>query len=93
LDAGVHNYPEPMCAIPRVMHTDFVPFVVDSATGTTVTVAPVSPRNSGDGRVRVLYAEKGHPLAQQYDAAHNAGAAVVLSPDNPIAQAAFAKQT
>lgn len=93
LGAGVHNYPEPMCAIPRVMHTDFIPFVVDPGTGAAAVVAPVAPRGSGDGRVRVLFAEKGHPLAAQHDAAQSAGAAVVLSADNPIATAAFANQT
>jgi hypothetical protein len=92
LGAGVHNYPEPMCALPRVMHADFVPFVVDPATGAAAVVAPVAPRGSGDGRVRVLYAEKGHPLAAQHDAAHRAGAALVLGADNPIAKAAFAHQ-
>lgn len=93
LAAGVHNYPEPMCAIPRVMHADFVPFVTDAATGTAAVVAPVAPRGSGDGRVRVLYAEKGNPLAAQHAAAHSAGAALVLGPTNPISQAAFANQT
>ncbi|HEY2301034.1 MAG TPA: DUF6424 family protein [Acidimicrobiales bacterium] len=93
LGAGVHNYPEPMCAIPRVMHSDFVPFVVDATTGAAAVVAPVAPRGSGDGRVRVLFAERGHPLAAQHDAAHAAGAAVVLGADNPIAKAAFAHQS
>ena len=92
LGAGVHNYPEPMCAIPRVMRSDFVPFVVDQATQTAAVVAPVAPRGSGDGRVRVLFAEKGNPLAAQHDAAHNAGGALILPPDHPIAQAAFANQ-
>lgn len=92
LGAGVHNYPEPMCAIPRVMYADFVPFVVDPGSGAAVTVAPVAPRGSGDGRVRVLFAEKGHPLATQHEAAHGDGAAVVLGAANPIAKAAFADQ-
>jgi len=81
LAAGVHNYPEPMCAIPRVMHKDFVPFVVDAATGTAAVVAPVAPRGSGDGRVRVLFAERGHPLATQRNAAHSKGLALVLGLD------------
>ena len=92
LGAGVHNYPEPMCAIPRVMHADFVPFVVDAPTGAAVVVAPVAPWGSGDGRVRVLFAERGHPLAAQRRAAHSAGAALVLGADNPIAKAAFVDQ-
>lgn len=91
--SGVHNYPEPMCAIPRVMHADFVPFVVDAKTGATAVVAPVAPRGANDPRVRVLFAERGHPLAAQRNAAHNAGSALVLNADNPITQAAFANQT
>jgi hypothetical protein len=93
LAAGVHNYPEPMCAIPRVMHKDFVPFVVDAATGTAAVVAPVAPRGSGDGRVRVLFAERGHPLATQRNAAHSKGLALVLGADHPIAKQAFAAQS
>lgn len=92
LAAGVHNYPESMCAIPRVMRADYVPFVVDPATKTAVVVAPVAPRGSGDGRVRVLFAEKGHPLAKRKETARSKGAALILSPENPISQAAFAKQ-
>jgi hypothetical protein len=92
LGAGVHNYPEPMCAIPRVMHADFVPFVVDPGTGAAAVVAPVAPRGSGDGRVRVLFAERGHPLAAHNAAAHTAGAALVLDADSAIAKAAFVNQ-
>ncbi|MDQ2754857.1 MAG: DUF6424 family protein, partial [Actinomycetota bacterium] len=92
LGTGVHNYPEPMCAIPRVMYADFVPFVVDPRSGAVATVAPVAPRGSGDGRVRVPFAEKKHPLAAQHEAAHGDGAAVVLGTGNPTAKAAFANQ-
>jgi hypothetical protein len=92
LAAGVHNYPEPMCAIPRVMHDDFVPFVVDAATKKAAVVVPVAPKGSGDGRVRVLYAEPGHPLARSHARAHNKGQALVLSPDHPIARRAFRHQ-
>ncbi len=80
LAAGVHNYPESMCAIPRFMHSDFVPFVLDQATGTTAVVAPVAPRGAGDPRVRVLFAEKGHPLAAMKAQASSQGAALVLGP-------------
>jgi hypothetical protein len=93
LAAGVHNYPEPMCAIPRVMVASFVPFVVDAATGTAAVVAPVAPPGSGDARVRVLYTDRGHPLAAEHEAAHAAGGALVLGADNPMSQAAFANQS
>jgi hypothetical protein len=92
LASGVHNYPEPMCSIPRVMRGDFIPFVVDPATKTAAVVAPVAPRHSGDGRVRVLYAEKGNPLHALHRRAHTQGASLILGPDNPVAKRAFANQ-
>jgi hypothetical protein len=93
LAAGVHNYPETMCAIPRVMRSDFSPFHIDSGTQTAAVVVPVAPRGSGDGRVRVVFAEKGHPLAAKKAAAKKAGKALVLSAENPLSKKAFAKQT
>jgi Family of unknown function (DUF6424) len=92
LACGVHNYPEPMCGIPRVMRSDFVPFVVDPTTKTAAVVAPVAPRHSGDGRVRVLFAERGNPLHALHQRAHRQGAALVLSPRSRVAKKAFAKQ-
>jgi hypothetical protein len=92
LAAGVHNYPEAVCAIPRFMHDDFIPFVVDTATGTVSAVAPVAGRGEGDPRVRVLFAEKGHPLAGLKAEASREGAALVLGADNPITQVAFSQQ-
>jgi hypothetical protein len=93
LAAGVHNYPETMCAIPRVMRSDFIPFHVDAGTSTAAVVVPVAPRGSGDGRVRVVFAEKGNPLAAKKAAARKAGKALILSPDHPLAKEAFANQT
>ena len=92
LACGVHNYPEPMCGIPRVMRDDFVPFVVDATTRTASVVAPVARRYSGDGRVRVLFAERGYPLHALHQRAHNEGAALILSPAHPISRRAFAHQ-
>ncbi len=92
LAAGVHNYPEAMCAIPRFMHDDFVPFVVDTATGTAAVVAPVAGRGEGDARVRVLFTERGHPLAAMKAKARREGGALILGPDNPITEVAFSKQ-
>jgi len=92
LAAGVHTYPEPACGIPRVMRDNFVPFVVDSATGTSAVVVPVAPRGSGDGRVRVVFAEKGHPLHRLHAQAHTKGAALILGDRHRIARRAFAQQ-
>jgi hypothetical protein len=88
----VHNYPEPVSAIPRFMHDDFVPFVVDQATGAAIAVAPLASRGANVDRVRVLFAEHGHPLADQHSNAEANKAAMVLGPKNSITQAAFAKQ-
>jgi hypothetical protein len=88
----VHNYPETMCAIPRVMRSDFIPFHVDAATRTAVVVVPVAPRGSGDGRTRLVFAERGHPLAARKAAAKKAGKALILSAENPLSRKAFAKQ-
>jgi hypothetical protein len=90
--SGVHSYPEPVCAIPRVMHDDFVPFVVDPLTKTTAVVAPVSPRGAGDGRVRVLFAERGNPLWAKRQKAHRQGRSLVLPPTHAVARRAFALQ-
>jgi hypothetical protein len=92
LAAGVHTYPEPACAIERVMRSDFVPYVIDSATKTTAIVVPVAPRHSGDGRVRVIFAEKGHPLRGLHTRARDQGEALVLAPESPIARRAFVHQ-
>ena len=92
LAAGVHNYPETMCAIPRVMRSDFIPFHVDAATKAAAVVVPVAPRGSGDGRTRVVFAERGNPLAAKKAAAKKAGKALILSAENPLSRKAFAKQ-
>lgn len=55
--AGYHHYPKPIVDIDHFRHDDFELFVSDEK-GFSVAVVPVSPRGSGDGRVRVLAA---HP--------------------------------
>jgi hypothetical protein len=89
LASGVHNYPEPMCSIPRVMHDDFVPFHVDAASQAAAVIVPVAPRGSGDGRARVIYAQPGHPLHTRHEVAHQGGKALILSETHPLAKAAF----
>ncbi len=92
LASGVHEYPEPACGIPRVMRSDFVPFVVDKRSGAAAMVAPVAPHGSGDGRVRLLYAERGHPLHDAHQQAHDAGGALIVDATHPIAKSAFVNQ-
>ena len=53
--AGYHHYPKPIVDIDHFRFGDFQLFVTDSA-GRPAVVVPVSPRGSGDGRVRLLAA-------------------------------------
>jgi Family of unknown function (DUF6424) len=53
--AGYHHYPKPIVDIDHFRFSDFKLFVTDSA-GLPAVVVPVSPRGSGDGRVRLLAA-------------------------------------
>ncbi len=88
---GVHHYPTPITDISTFKHDDFVLWVQD-AKGRPVAVVPVAPRGSGDGRVQVAYATPGSALALKHEQAHAKGEIVVLPPDHPLAQAAFAQQ-
>jgi hypothetical protein len=67
--AGYHHYPKPIVDIDHFRFSDFQLFVTDSA-GRPAVVVPVSPRGSGDGRVRLLAAhadsEYFHRLAGQH---------------------------
>jgi hypothetical protein len=62
--SGVHHYPTPVQEIEYFKYDDFVLWVQDS-TGNPAAVVPVASRGSGDGRVRVLYATPGTPLAEE----------------------------
>lgn len=90
--AGYHHYPKPIVDIEMFKRDDFILFVTDHE-GQPAAVAPVAPRGSGDSRVRVLYATPGTALAASHQTAHDAGHALVLDGDNPLAQQAFAAQT
>ena len=90
---GVHNYPESMCAIPRFMHDDFIPFVLDhchrdggSGGPGRRSRAPATPGSGCSSRRKAI---RWRPVKAQ---ASRQGAALVLGPDNPITQAAFARQ-
>ena len=62
--AGYHHYPKPIVDIDHFRFSDFKLFVTDSA-GLPAVVVPVSPRGSGDGRVRLM----GRGRAQAAEAA------------------------
>jgi hypothetical protein len=53
--AGYHHYPKPIVDIEHFRFDDFSLFVTDP-DGLPAVVVPVSPRGSGDGRVRLLAA-------------------------------------
>ena len=99
--AGYHHYPKPIVDIDHFRFDDFQLFVVDSA-GRPAVVVPVSPRGSGDARVRLLAA---HPESPYIDrlvprargggrltAQPGSAAGDVLSASDPLAVQAFAAQ-
>jgi hypothetical protein len=102
--AGYHHYPKPIVDIDHFRYDDFQLFVTDSA-GLPAAVVPVSPRGSGDGRVRLLAA---HPQSR-YLGHLRAGTAPgqaamategppggvdgLLEADDPLAEQAFARQS
>lgn len=55
--AGYHHYPKPIVDIDHFRYDDFQLFVTDS-DGLAAAVVPVSPRGSGDARVRLLAAHR-----------------------------------
>jgi hypothetical protein len=104
--AGYHHYPKPIIDIDHFRYDDFQLFVTDSA-GLPAAVVPVSPRGSGDGRVRLLAA---HPQSKYLSllrdqtatgaaatpapapAEAHPGAAPLLEADDPLAVQAFTRQ-
>ncbi len=105
--AGYHHYPKPIVDIDHFRYDDFTLFVTDPA-GLPAVVVPVSPRGSGDGRVRLLgvhpdssYVRRLLPARQparvsaaaEGTTAETPGAAAdLLDPDDPLARQAFAHQ-
>ncbi|GAA3169036.1 MULTISPECIES: DUF6424 family protein [Streptomyces] len=103
--AGYHHYPKPIVDIDHFRYDDFTLFVTDDS-GRPAVVVPVSPRGSGDGRVRLLAAHAHSPYAKRLTSpvrAEQAARAVeapapgeeknVLPADDPLARQAFRKQS
>lgn len=88
---GVHHYPTPITDIEYFKQADFQLWVTDPQ-GQPAAVAPMQPRNSGDGRVHVLYATPGSDLDGQVKASEANGEPLVLPEDHALAQQAFAQQ-
>ena len=81
--AGYHHYPKPIVDIDHFRFSDFQLFVTDSA-GRPAVVVPVSPRGSGDGRVRLLAAHADSEYFRRLAGPHAHGPA----PSGPGTQAA-----
>jgi Family of unknown function (DUF6424) len=89
--AGVHHYPTPIVDIQLFKYDDFQLWVTDEQ-GNPAAVAPVERRGSGDASVHVLYATPGSQLAAQKQAAESTNNPLILGPDHPLSQQAFANQ-
>ena len=89
---GLHHYPQPICDIEFFKRDDFQLWV-DDGTGVKIAVVPVAPHGSGVAEIAVAYAPLTSVLHPAYAAVREKGELLVLPPDHPIAQAAFAKQT
>lgn len=89
--AGEHHYPWPAKAGDFIRYDDFRLWV-DLPDGTHGAVTPLSPRGSGDGRVRLLYARHGTPEGDAVAQAQAEDKAVILPSDHDLAQQAFAAQ-
>ncbi|WP_275042010.1 DUF6424 family protein [Streptomyces natalensis] len=103
--AGYHHYPKPIVDIDHFRYDDFELFVTDEE-GRSVAVVPLSPRGSGDGRLRVLAAHPRSPYAERLvspsledrtfraeEAPATEQEGAVLPADDLLAQRAFRKQT
>jgi hypothetical protein len=89
--AGEHHYPFPAKAGDFIRYDDFRLWV-DVLDGTHAAVTPLSPRGSGDGRVRLFYARHGTQEGDAVALAQAERKAVILPSGHELAQQAFAEQ-
>jgi hypothetical protein len=89
--AGEHHYPLPVKAGDFIRYDDFRLWVT-LPDGTHGAVTPLSPRGSGDGRARLIYARHGTPEGDAVALAQDEHKAVILPADHPVAEQAYAKQ-
>ncbi len=89
--AGEHHYPLPVKAGDFIRFDDFQLWVT-LPDGSHGAVTPLSPRGSGDGRARLVFARHGTPAGDAIALAQSERKAVILPPEHPLAQQAFAKQ-
>lgn len=89
--AGEHHYPLPAKAGDFFRYGNFQLWVT-LPDGTHAAVAPLAPRGSGDGRVRLIYARHGTPEGDAVALAQEQKKAVILPPDHSVARQAYARQ-
>jgi len=89
---GEHHYPKPVTDIQHFKRQDFILWVIDPESKQRVAVLPLSPRGSGDGRVRVAWAPSGTAIHTKLLKARAAGRRLILPPDHSLAKQAFKLQ-
>jgi hypothetical protein len=89
---GRHHYPTPITDIDLTKEDDFVLWVHDAESNTSVAVVPVAKRGANVNRVQLAYAQPGTPLADQHAAAQASGNTVEFDAKSPLTQQAFAHQ-
>lgn len=89
--AGEHHYPWPIKGADYIRYDDFNLWVT-LPDGTHAGVAPVAPRGSGDGRVRIVHARHGTLAGDVLAKAQRRRVMAVLPADSPMALEAFQQQ-
>jgi hypothetical protein len=90
---GRHHYPTPITDIDLVKVDNYVLWVNDEVSNTSVAVVPVARRGANVNKVQLAYAQPGTALADRHDAAHAAGRVVEFGPDSPLTKKAFEHQS
>jgi hypothetical protein len=85
--AGIHHYPTPVAEIALFKYDDFNLWVTDNE-GNLAAVAPVDHRGTGDGRVRLLYADPASVPRKD----RRAKSAPVLDAKHTLSEKAFGDQ-
>jgi hypothetical protein len=89
---GLHHYPTPITDIELIKHDDFILWVTDPKSHTTVAVTPVAPRGAGVNKTAIVFAEPGTRLHARVEHARAVGKAVWTGPRNPLTRAAYIHQ-
>lgn len=88
---GEHHYPWPVKGADFIKYDDFELWVT-LPDGTHAAVTPLGRRDSGDGRIRLVYARHGSRAADAISAAQDRRKMAILPPDSDLALQAFRNQ-